>query len=151
MKILFCIALCTFGACSTRSPQKFSTNKFSINFPENFHIESNNAGTIFAASKSTDSVIIVDYEDIENKENRNFCNNLREDFFSKITSNRESSELYGFFIKRDGYDLENKEIFASLAFYCKKGIALHISYIYKSPSRYTDELFSKLIHEVNFK
>lgn len=150
IKALLCIALCTVTACSTNLNHTFSTNRFSMNFSEDFEVESNNAGTIFATSKPTDSVIIVNYENIDSKQNSEFCNNLREDFFSKITSDQMPSKLNDFSIKR-GYDPENKEDFASLAFYCKKGIALHISFIYKSPAKYKDETFRKLVNEVTFK
>lgn len=151
--ILTTCLLTLTSSCAVTSNYKFLSEKFSIDFPKNYHIENNKTDTVIAFDPSKDMTVIVNYENPADVVPSGRCSIASTDFFSRADA--APAEVFGdtpkFILVRNVTMAGGGQGYASLGFYCRQDLLLTLAFVYMSPSKETDDIFSKLISGIELK
>ena len=98
-----------------------------------------------------DITVIVNYENPTDVFSSERCSVASTDFFSRVeVAPREvMGDTPKFIVVRNVTMAGGGQGYASLGFYCRQGILLTLAFVYMSPSKETDDIFSKLISDID--
>ncbi|MFI8613878.1 hypothetical protein ACIGHN_00060 [Acidovorax sp. NPDC077693] len=108
---------------------------------------------MIAFDPSNETTIIVNYENTADVFSSERCSVASTDFFSRVEAAPQevTGDTSKFTVVRNVTMTGGGQGYASLGFYCRQDLLLTLAFVYMSPSKETDDIFSKLISGIELK